>query len=1185
MATDNLSRSAHYPQKRYAGVRMQQGRVFTDEDFNEQEVISHEDRRLTRKEVIGRAGSPDTGFSISGADDSAGIDFEINKGVFYLGGLRVELHENQTFQLQKDWLQNPGNESPEGERRDMVYLEMWQQKVSAVEDEELFETALGGPDTTTRRRTMCRVKLAENVGTSYCAEAWTQVKERIEKELGGQLKENHALESDGELTVGYETNGESNSLCSPSVIAGYLGAENQAIRVQLTDKNHFTWGFDNGAPLYRVSLEDAASTRNTIKLHTDPKDQAHWPQAGQVVEIIPWSAVLENGEKLAEELEPGHFSTITGSYDSDKGTIVLTTSIPDKFGGQWESRKDVAILSTSRFGTKDLESLNGYFFMRVWDRGADRSADAQIAIGNNPITLGTTGLNVTIKGNNRLPGDHWIIAARPHTPDQVHPWQLEVSRGVEGYQRFYAPLAIIYWNAPETKEHDIHDCRRTFRPLTEQNGCCTVTVGDGVKSRGDFCSIEEAVKHLPSEGGRICVLPGVHRCNLKIENKRNIHISGCRKQSIVHPAKEGAAKPIIGLISCENIRIDELTLANHTGTAILVEDSKEFKSSSTGIHIEHNHIVALTHAITIKTENLRSGKNDIRIVGNEIAMLDKEPGEVAVFVEADDVLIESNTILVVPAPDRNNTDDLRDPEDPIWSVLEPCIDGDDYYVQYTFMLNLVTVVFSYMQSVWFNRQGRHSYKAIGGIQIGGGSECVRIRNNRISGGSGNGITLGSLPELLTEAPGRKRLAFYNEVTDQERKLLLEELNAFLYDISIENNSITDMGLSGIGVPAFMHLEKVGIMISVDEILIRENVITHCAHQLPTKRDKEMALESGFGGIVLSAAENVTISQNLIEENGAEQAAPVCGILLLYGEKVDISDNRIHRNGPFDREGTRFDAGLRGGIVVAMSFKQIAYEIIGDKTLQRPDGIPAVKVHDNVVTQPLGQALMIVTMGPVSVVCNQFTSQGVDWQANPFSLFAGAVFILNLGISQDLMAYMLLKGFKFLASQKFDMSNMIVANTAVPGINQGLSGILRYLYLPGGNVLYSGNQTTLDLQSPQVDFAFSAQAIASLDDIAYTTNQSDCRSLFDRLFTDVALLGVTIRSNDNRFQEGFSMTSNSLFSFGFMNTATTNQATHCILPYASPQFLVEGGNKELLSVGCPQTAGLIGERIAIQKTGK
>ena len=238
---------------------------------------------------------------------------------------------------------------------------------------------------------------------------------------------------------------------------------------------------------------------------TEPKDQAHWPQAGQIVEVLPWSAVLENGEKLAEELESGHFSRVGSGYDPDSGEIVLTTALPANFGEQWKGRSDKDALYKTRFGTESLKSE--YFFIRVWNRGSDHSSNPKIALTNPPVKLGNTGLNITVGGNYRLPADHWVIAARPHTPDQVVPWQLEVNRAPEGYQRFYAPLAIIHWNAAGATGPIVYDCRKTFRPLTDLKGCCTFMVGDGVQSKGDFNSIADAVQHLPDDGGRICVLP------------------------------------------------------------------------------------------------------------------------------------------------------------------------------------------------------------------------------------------------------------------------------------------------------------------------------------------------------------------------------------------------------------------------------------------------------------------------------------------------------------------------------------------------------------------------------------------------------------------------------------------------------------------------------------------------------
>lgn len=1179
MATDDLSRSAFYPEKRYSGVGMQQGRVLTDDDWNEQELLLHEDKRQTRKDVIGNAGSPDKGFLIKNIDLSDGVDFAIKAGTFYLGGLRLKLANDQTFKLQSDWLQKPDVSVPAVERHDMVYLEVWQQKVSAVEDQELFEKALGGPDTTTRRRTMFRVKLAEDVDTNNCAEAWQKVITDLETNLGGEMKNKHALVSDAKLTVDYEDNGDNQDICSPSVLSGYLGAENQAIRVQLVDKDHFTWGFDNGAPLYRVTLEDAGSERKTIKFLTEPKDQAHWPVAGQIVEILPWSAVLENGEKLAEELIPGHFSKINNSYDPDTGEITLTTALPNNFGSQWQTRDDSTDLLKTRFETEDLDT--DYYFLRVWNRGIDDTSNPLIPLGPQ-IKLGKTGLNITVEGEHPLPNDHWIIAARPHTPDQVVPWELELKRETTGYHRYYAPLAIIHWNAPNENNSIIYHCRKTFRPLVDLRCCCTFQVGDGVVSKGDFNSIEEAVRHLPEQGGCICVLPGFHRANLHVKNRKNIHILGCDDQSVVHPHQDQSSKPIFQFSTCRNVHIEHLTFFTITGTALHFDDLADSNLSSMGIIVEHNHILALTHAINIRLRILSAGKNAIRICHNNIGMWDLENGDVAIFSSADDVVIQDNEILLIAAPNQNDPNDPRDPDGPEGDPFDPCDDRTKYYDRRRWMHVLIFQTLNYLKQDWEYFRQEHTAK--GGIQIAGGSELVYIIRNKIVGGAGNGITLGNVP---TEGESGDQFAhgiYYDNLDARQRDYLNERFNAFIYEIIIENNLIANMGLSGIGVPAFFNLKNTGFMMAIEEATIRENHITHCAKQIPSNKPGSMLKEIGFGGIVLAFCEKTVISQNKIQQNGRSANQAICGVLVLYGEKIDVSDNRILDNGPLTADrGQDIERGLRGGIVVAMSFQQILHEMFqGNETFQ-PDGIPAVKVHNNIVTQPLGQSLFIITLGPVSVTGNQFTSQGADFHVNPYSIYAGVVLIFNLGVSQDLLAFLYISSYR----------NMAKANPAtIRDIQTGsvnkmdddvdVTYAKRLLYLPSGNVLFSNNQTTLDMRHQDIHFAFSSQMIVSLDAVTYNGNQSDCRSFIDILLTDVAILGVTILCTSNRFQEGFTLTKSSLFSVGFMNITTNNQATHCLYVYGSPSFTLEAGNSVLFNIDCPQEKDEIGTHLGYKK---
>ena len=65
MPNIDISRDATDLRKHYDRVHMQQGRVLTDDDFNEAERLDAEDARRVRVDVIGPAGSPDDGFKLN----------------------------------------------------------------------------------------------------------------------------------------------------------------------------------------------------------------------------------------------------------------------------------------------------------------------------------------------------------------------------------------------------------------------------------------------------------------------------------------------------------------------------------------------------------------------------------------------------------------------------------------------------------------------------------------------------------------------------------------------------------------------------------------------------------------------------------------------------------------------------------------------------------------------------------------------------------------------------------------------------------------------------------------------------------------------------------------------------------------------------------------------------------------
>src|SRR5215471_11186870 len=153
---------------------------------------------------------------------------KMSAGTFYVGGLRLELEQDEAFRLQRDWLQQgaqPGEAltPPPGEQFDFVWLDVWQQPVSAVEDKELFEAALGGADTAARIRTMRRARVLANVGDVDCADAFNQLLTALNPL--GTLDNDFELVPDARLKVEPDGTTTTDDLCSPPVNGGYLGAE------------------------------------------------------------------------------------------------------------------------------------------------------------------------------------------------------------------------------------------------------------------------------------------------------------------------------------------------------------------------------------------------------------------------------------------------------------------------------------------------------------------------------------------------------------------------------------------------------------------------------------------------------------------------------------------------------------------------------------------------------------------------------------------------------------------------------------------------------------------------------------------------------------------------------------------------------------------------------------------------
>lgn len=1129
MATIDVSRHATEFRKHYAGVRMQQGRVLTDDDFNEAARLDQEDTRRTRIDVVGPTGSPDGGFKIGSLTTAGGVgNFTIGAGTLYLGGLRLEMHQPETYRLQRDWIRQPTSADIAlpalgTTRYDLAWIEGWQQPVSAVEDSELFEIALSGPDTSARVRTMRRVLVEPNVGNKGCLPAWSALV--ASWAAAGTLTPELELVTDATLTVTFDVGGGAPNLCSPPVAGGYLGAENQAIRVQLVDATHFTWGFDNAAPLYRVKVEtDNANKRRVIKMLSEPKDQAHWPLAGQVVELLPWSAVvanrvlpngnLQDPEKLAEL--GGWLARVDGSYNPDTQafTIALANEVPAAFGEEWQNRSDAGTISAP---------ADQYLFLRVWNRGADAASPLAIPfVANAPVALSGTGLLVTLQGTQFRPTDFWVIAARPESPNRVVPWQLEVRRPPHGYRRFRAPLAVIRWQnqGGVVTGEVVSDCRETFLPLTKIGTCCTYTVGDGNTSHGHFTSIQAAINNLPPDGGEVCVLPGLFTENVVLQARQNVTLHGCGARSRIQapaPGGNNPAAPVIRITDCTDIRVRDLALiADPTAPGVLVAPTPPSgQLTFAGLDVKAGPRSALEV----------QGGTAVSITGCAIRMNDSPGPWAAIFSVADDMLVERNTIEVVGTPGQGG----------------PVVQA-----------------------------GR------GGLQLGGGSERVRVVDNLIRGGIGNGITLGTIEQVggggnvtlevwvvdaddpcspckpgdvvIVTGGGGGGAPTYRSAGD-------------LYDITIERNRIHDMGLNGIGVVGFFDPQDKEL-ISVHDLTIAANEIEHCLKRPLALVPVAMVDAMGYGGVALADCEHLVVRDNVIADNGPNHLEPVCGVYVLRAEGADVSNNRILNNGArTDQPATSARPGARAGIHIQHAVTPVLAPL-GKQGLFRPRGVPAARIHENVVTHPLGRALALEALGLVSVQDNRLVSQG--FVPGSVSALATTVAILDLGVTNEFPvrhALDLLSGF----GQGGGKLSIPCADATVtkPG-DVPLAAVF-----PSGKVLFSGNQCTLDLRDAGASFALSSVAIVSLDDVGFHDNQCEC-DLFDQfVLVPTILLAMTVRMSDNRLSEGWVNSWWSASTTGVLNATTNNQSTHCLLVSAMRNDLeVNTGNVAVLEAFCP-----------------
>ena len=166
----DYSRLTFDPSRNYSSVRMQQGRVLLDSDWNEQAELLN---RRARAAIIDTFGLLHVASAEAFAVSLGPGGLMIGRGRIYVDGLIAENHgagrlvwdpgldelhgEGATPYLRQPYLPDlppvPASGGPY-----LVYLDVWQREITALEDPNLTDPAVGS-DTTTRLQTVWQVRI------------------------------------------------------------------------------------------------------------------------------------------------------------------------------------------------------------------------------------------------------------------------------------------------------------------------------------------------------------------------------------------------------------------------------------------------------------------------------------------------------------------------------------------------------------------------------------------------------------------------------------------------------------------------------------------------------------------------------------------------------------------------------------------------------------------------------------------------------------------------------------------------------------------------------------------------------------------------------------------------------------------------------------------------------------------
>ena len=437
--------------KRYSSVRSQQGRTSVDADANEAVDIALNDVRSGRIDTFGRHGAPEAAPGMQIVAGGGGL--QLTKGRYYVDGVACYLDAPGPIDF-VDQPHLPGAQLPTDAGLYLFYLEAWERTVTAVQDPEIREVALGGPDTTTRTQVVWQVKalrVTTNDPDPTCDTAFAEWDTLVTGPTGTlELRLAEAVGATGPCIVPEE--------------AGYTGVDNDAIRLAVHVGNFDPAEPGGAAPGVQSEFKWARSNGSVV---------AAWRAHPNTLEV----AVDRIGPGGTNGFDVGQWVELTSDDDDLLGRPGVLAAIDSK------TRETLTLVdppdsSVSTALTPAPQSdPDRHTQARRWDSLGARST--AVAPGDPDVTVDgwiriADGLEARFSGGTLRSGDFWVAPLRsavlPGTTDRQLDWPVDgagnpVAVTAHGVPRHYARLALADFDG--TSWSNIRDCRRVVPPLAE----------------------------------------------------------------------------------------------------------------------------------------------------------------------------------------------------------------------------------------------------------------------------------------------------------------------------------------------------------------------------------------------------------------------------------------------------------------------------------------------------------------------------------------------------------------------------------------------------------------------------------------------------------------------------------------------------------------------------------------------